>query len=321
MQAVLLKVQEHQAARKQQAQDRSPTMGGGEQPRLVEQHELVGFRTEQRHAGLPEQIGAVDRTVLGGRLLHLSLGIGQHGKRVADERPALVAGNVAQRLGFRRRYCHGRGHMLHRHGNCSGAWGAGRERPNKIALCRAGAKICCGENLGAVGRIPGGFGRARLGKQRAGRRIMPEPIRGFLAALALAALASAAHAQTRPAVTSLGPYYQKTAIFIGNSFFYYNNGMPAHVTLLEKAADSDHKTDYRATMMAIGGAGLNRHDVESYFRRNATGSFSSYANNDVLFGKRARLFDAAVMMDCSQCPIHPKLKSMFTAYAKRDADI
>ena len=150
---------------------------------------------------------------------------------------------------------------------------------------------------------------------------MPEPIRGFLAALALAALASAAHAQTRPAVTGLGPYYQKTAIFIGNSFFYYNNGMPAHVTLLEKAADSDHKTDYRATMMAIGGAGLNRHDVESYFRRNATGSFSSYANNDVLFGKRARLFDAAVMMDCSQCPIHPKLKSIFTAYAKRDADI
>ena len=27
------------------------------------------------------------------------------------------------------------------------------------------------------------------------------------------------------------------------------------------------------------------------------------------------------MMDCSQCPIHPKLKSVFTEYAKKDADI
>src|SRR5262249_53744780 len=29
----------------------------------------------------------------------------------------------------------------------------------------------------------------------------------------------------------------------------------------------------------------------------------------------------AVMMDCSQCPIHPKLKSVFTDYVRKDADI
>src|SRR5258708_2075842 len=51
---------------------------------------------------------------------------------------------------------------------------------------------------------------------------------------------------TRPIVTSLGPDFPKTAIFIGNSFFYYNNGIPGHVSLLEKAADPDHKQDYRA---------------------------------------------------------------------------
>ena len=27
------------------------------------------------------------------------------------------------------------------------------------------------------------------------------------------------------------------------------------------------------------------------------------------------------MMDCSQCPIHPTLKSVFTEYAKKDSDI
>ena len=146
-------------------------------------------------------------------------------------------------------------------------------------------------------------------------------IRGFLAALAFAACASMAQAQTRPAVTSLGPDYPKAVIFIGNSFFYYNNGMPGHVTLLEKAADPEHKSDYGNTMVTIGDSGFDWHDVDSYFRPNAIGSYRFDENNNVVFGKRDKLFDAAVMMDCSQCPIHPRLKSVFTEYAKKDADI
>ena len=153
---------------------------------------------------------------------------------------------------------------------------------------------------------------------------MSKLLRGITIALAagFAALAPAmALAQTRPSVTSLGPDYPKTAIFIGNSFFYYNNGMPGHVTLLEKAADPEHKQDYRNTMVTIGGSGFDWHDVESYFRPNAVGSYSFDDNNNIVFNKRDKLFDAAIMMDCSQCPIHPKLKSVFTDYAKRDADI
>ena len=94
MQAVLFKIQQHQPARKQQAEDRSPAVGGGEQARLVEQHEFVGLGPEHRHAGLAEQMGAVDQTVFGGRLLNLSFGVCQHRQCVADERPTLVTGNV-----------------------------------------------------------------------------------------------------------------------------------------------------------------------------------------------------------------------------------
>src|ERR1700742_701036 len=138
----------------------------------------------------------------------------------------------------------------------------------------------------------------------------------------LVALAPAAGlAQTKPAVTSLGPDYPKTAMFIGNSFFYYNNGMPGHVTLLQKAADPEHKQDYRNTMVTIGGSGFDWHDVESYFRPNAIGSYSFDDNNNVVFNKPGKLFDVAIMMDCSQCPIHPKLNSVFTEYAKKDTDI
>jgi hypothetical protein len=139
---------------------------------------------------------------------------------------------------------------------------------------------------------------------------------GFVALAPVAGLA-----QTRPAVTSLGPDYPKIAIFIGNSFFYYNNGMPGHVTLLEKAADPEHKQDYRNTMVTIGGSGFDWHDVESYFRPNAVGSYSFDDDNNVVFNKRDKLFNVAVMMDCSQCPIHPRLKSVFTEYAKKNADI
>jgi hypothetical protein len=70
---------------------------------------------------------------------------------------------------------------------------------------------------------------------------MPRIFRLLVAALvALGASFAAqtiAQAQTKPAVTSLGPDFAKTGIFIGNSFFYYNNGLPGHLSLMEKAAD------------------------------------------------------------------------------------
>src|SRR6266436_5168473 len=139
--------------------------------------------------------------------------------------------------------------------------------------------------------------------------------------LAVAGWAGAAQAQTKPQVTSLGPDFPKSEIFIGNSFYYYNNGLPGHVSLLEKAADPEHKQDYRAAMVTIGGAGLDWHDVESYFRPNAIGAYSFDEQNNVVFNKPGKMFDAAVMMDCSQCPIHPKLKLFFTEYTKKDSDI
>jgi hypothetical protein len=150
-------------------------------------------------------------------------------------------------------------------------------------------------------------------------RIYAKP---FVSLAALVWLAAApAFAQTKPAVTSLGPDFPTAGIFIGNSFFYYNNGLPGHLTLLQKAADPANKQVYRNTMVTIGGSGFDWHDVESYFRPNAIGSYSFDDNNNIVFNKRDKLFDVAVMMDCSQCPIHPRLKSAFTEFAKKDSDI
>jgi hypothetical protein len=130
--------------------------------------------------------------------------------------------------------------------------------------------------------------------------------------------ASVAQAETRPKVTSLG-IEPASILYIGNSFFYFNNGMGGHVARLNASAES--ATKLRSTDVTISGSSLQWHDVDSYFRPKAVGAFSFDPENNVVFNKNDKLFEAAVMMDCSQCPIHPTLKSQFTEYAKKDSDI
>src|SRR5262249_18414843 len=109
-----------------------------------------------------------------------------------------------------------------------------------------------------------------------------------------------------------------SAIFIGNSFFYYNNGIHSMVTGLVRAADPAAKL--RATMVTISGSGADWHDVGSYFRPGAIGRYSFDAGTNFGVNKIARLFDVAIMMDCSQCPVHPELKSVFTEYMRKHAE-
>jgi hypothetical protein len=132
------------------------------------------------------------------------------------------------------------------------------------------------------------------------------------------ASASQLFAQTKPSVVSVGPDKPASAIFIGNSFFYYNNGINGHLTALLRAAEPDVK--FRATMVTISGSGADWHDVDSYFRPNAIGAYSFDANNNIVFNKLDRLFDVAILMDCSQCPIHPQLKSVFAEFIKKHSD-
>jgi hypothetical protein len=130
---------------------------------------------------------------------------------------------------------------------------------------------------------------------------------------------SIAEAQTRPKVTSLGIDEPASILYIGNSFFYFNNGMGGHVARLNGSNEAAKKV--RSTEATISGSSLQWHDVDSYFRPDAVGAFSFDTENNVVFNKNDKLFEVAVMMDCSQCPIHPTLKSQFTEYARKDSDI
>ena len=114
----------------------------------------------------------------------------------------------------------------------------------------------------------------------------------------------------------------QSMLWVGNSFFYYNNSMHNHVGQLLRAAGD---RGFRQTSATISGSGLNWHDMEAHFKPGGMGSYSFNAKNDVVFntGERAlpRLFDAVLMMDCSQCPIHPQLSALFFESVTRDAAI
>jgi len=143
-------------------------------------------------------------------------------------------------------------------------------------------------------------------------------LRLLAGAVLIAAACLPAGAQVVPKVVDTGVAAPQSAIFIGNSFFDYNNSLHNHVSLLVKAADPAYRL--RTTSVTISGSGADWHDVESYFRPNAIGTYSFDDRNNVVFNKIDRLFDLAIMMDCSQCPIHPQLQSVFYDYSRRHSE-
>jgi len=139
------------------------------------------------------------------------------------------------------------------------------------------------------------------------------------AVLCLSLVFSIACAQTRPARTDFGGEPPQSILWVGNSFFYYNNSMHTHV--LRLAAAADPKSRARGVSATISGSGIDWHDMESYFRPDGIGKYSFTADNQIVFNKPGKQFDAVIVMDCSQCPIHPQLKATFEEYAKKQSDI
>jgi hypothetical protein len=137
--------------------------------------------------------------------------------------------------------------------------------------------------------------------------------------IVLAALHNTAPAQSKPARTVVGGEAPQSVLWVGNSFFYYNNSMHGHVLNLIRAADP--KSRARGVSVTISGSGIDWHDMESYFRPSGIGKYSFVGDNEIVFNKPGRQFDAVIMMDCSQCPIHPQLKSVFHEFVRKQSDI
>lgn len=133
-------------------------------------------------------------------------------------------------------------------------------------------------------------------------------------ALLLSACATAPQAPTAPRFQGDKP---ASLLWVGNSFFYFNNSMHGHLGGLLNAAGV---RGVRQTSVTISGAGLDWHDMGSHLKADSgMARYSFTPSNDVAFNQFERRYDMVLMMDCSQCPIHPKLQQAFHDTARSHA--
>ena len=116
-----------------------------------------------------------------------------------------------------------------------------------------------------------------------------------------------AETQTKRADAAQAP---ESILWIGNSFFYYNDSMHNHFGRLTGSAGAA-QSRVRSTSVTISGSGLDWHDLDSLLRPNGLGRYSFVGDNEIRFNKPGRQYDTVIMMDCSQCPVHPQLQSVF----------
>ena len=140
--------------------------------------------------------------------------------------------------------------------------------------------------------------------------------RPFLLALAVLLFLPGLQAETKPLIRTLDPPPQ-SLLWVGNSFFYYNNSLHNHFGQLVAAAGKR----VRGISSTISGAGLDWHDMASLLRPQGLGRYTIGRNNEVRFHPESRTFDAAIMMDCSQCPIHPQLQADFHAAVRKQSQL
>ena len=72
---------------------------------------------------------------------------------------------------------------------------------------------------------------------------------------------TAVFAQVKPSRTTMSGEPVQSIMWVGNSFFYYNNSMHNHVSNVIRAADPQSRP--RGTSITISGAGIEWHDIES----------------------------------------------------------
>jgi len=136
----------------------------------------------------------------------------------------------------------------------------------------------------------------------------------------LFSLAAGAAAETpKPVRSDVGPDSGSSLLWVGNSFFYYNNSMHGHYNDLVRAGEPGAKN--RGTSVTISGSGLDWHDMAAYLQPDGIGKYSFVPGNKIVFNPPGRQFDTVIMMDCSQCPVHPQLAAAFHATVKKDAAI
>ena len=105
-------------------------------------------------------------------------------------------------------------------------------------------------------------------------------------------------------------------MFVGNSFFYYNNSLHNHLRKIISGDESVSTINTRS--VTINGSSLSWHSVDAYLDNKNIGSFRIDSNKDNKYiESKDTSIDAVIFMDCSLCPIHPQTKDSFHKYVAK----
>jgi hypothetical protein len=137
--------------------------------------------------------------------------------------------------------------------------------------------------------------------------------------VALAACTTVPNSETQSKVTPKESVLVKAAsdnpprsiLYVGNSFMYYNNSLHGMTNRLVNGIPNNKAASHRSTSLTISGSGIDWHDLYSYLRPDSLGRYSFVGDNEVRFNPPGRQYDSVILMDCSQCPVHPTLSKVF----------
>ena len=125
------------------------------------------------------------------------------------------------------------------------------------------------------------------------------------AALAMSSGAQALETSVAPEVTTLGIDNPKTALYVGNSYSFYNCGVHGYVRGLARAAERP----WKARLQTISAGMLSFHDVEYYLSAH---EMDPYVQSD-----SPKMFDVVFLQGMSSEPIAKKRIPLFKKYLKQ----
>lgn len=134
-------------------------------------------------------------------------------------------------------------------------------------------------------------------------------------AIAFATGTSAASSDDLPAKTA-----PKRLLYVGNSFFYYNNSLHNQVSrMLSASLPKADRDQYSAYSITISGGHLRWHDVGAYLEAGI-GSSSFSESNEIVESAVPYRFDTVMMMDCSRCPYDEATRPTFHEYVRKHSE-
>lgn len=113
----------------------------------------------------------------------------------------------------------------------------------------------------------------------------------------------------------------KRLLYVGNSFYYYNNSLHGHVNrLLASALPKSDREGLQSFSVTISGGHLKWHNIGAYLDAGI-GDSAFNENNEVVADAQPVRFDAVLMMDCSRCPYDEGTRTIFHQQVRKQGEI